>query len=139
MLAENIRKKVTSPAGGLLAPEHRVDGERVGFDLIDVFTDDQVQISHVDRESGPGVGDYRVDVPSVDRITRQAFDHRLPECYLIDKIAPSEVHSDTFVRRVRKILESSTPVITSIYHRQGSGFCSEVRTCANGPTPDFTE
>ncbi|MEZ3118110.1 nucleoside-triphosphatase [Halobaculum sp. MBLA0147] len=136
---QRVRERVTATAGGVLAPERRVDGERTGFDLVDVYTEDSVQMAHVDRESGPGVGKYRVDVPAVDRIASRAFSHAGVDYYLIDEIAPMEIHSDTFVRRVREVLDGDVPVVAAVHYRADTGFPAEVRNKSDATLFDLTD
>lgn len=136
---QQVRERVTATPGGVLAPERRVDGDRTGFDLVDVYTEDSVQMAHVDRESGPGVGKYRVDVPAVDQIATRAFSHAGVDYYLIDEIAPMEIHSDTFVRRVREALDSDVPVVAAVHYGADTGFPAEVRSRSDATVFDLTD
>jgi nucleoside-triphosphatase len=59
--------------GGLYCPEVRSDGERVGFDIVDVLIGESRLLAHAERGNGPRVGRYRVNVPGVDDICSVAF------------------------------------------------------------------
>ena len=93
-------------AGGIFCPELREDGERVGFEIVDVMTGDSRVLAHVDRSAGPSVGKYRV---------------------VVDEIAPMEVHSGEFVRGVRRVLDADDPLVAAIHYRSATGFIGEVK------------
>lgn len=138
---ERVRDGVSGTAGGLLAPEVRVDGDRVGFDLVDL-RGGRVQMARVARENGPGVGKYRVDVPAVDDLAGRALERAGVDYWVVDEIAPMEVHSDQFVRGVRAILDGDTPVVAAV-HAEAGGFPAAVRERADATlfdlgTPDTT-
>ncbi len=116
----------------------RVDGSRVGFDLVDLRDGQRVAMARVDRESGPGVGKYRVDVPVVDDLAGRAFDHPAVDYWVIDEIAPMEVHSDRFVREVRATLDGETPVVAAV-HATTDGFPAAVRGRADATLHDLAE
>lgn len=135
---DRVRDRLSATAGGVLAPEVRVDGDRVGFDLVDLRDDRRVAMARVDRESGPGVGKYRVDVPAVDDLAGQAFDHAAVDYWVIDEIAPMETHSDQFVRGVRAALDGDTPVVAAV-HATTDGFPAAVRDRADATLYDLAE
>ncbi len=116
-------------AGGVVCPERRDDGARVGFDVVDLATGDARAMARVDREAGPAVGKYRVDVAAIDAVCAAAFDRALEaaDLVVVDEIAPMEVHSDAFVRGVRRALDAERPVLAAIHARSESGFVGEVK------------
>lgn len=129
---ERVRDRLETQgyrAGGIYCPEIRSGGERVGFEIVDVMTGDGRVLAHVDRDEGPQVGSYRVDVDNVDEICSVAFPRAFEEADLlvIDEIAPMEVQSDTFVRGVRRALDSESPLIAAIHDRSTAGFIGEVK------------
>ncbi|HKL30569.1 MAG TPA: NTPase [Natrialbaceae archaeon] len=116
-------------AGGVVCPEIREDGERVGFEIVDVAAGDSRVLAHVDQPEGPSVGKYRVNVPNVDAICRTAFS-RAPDSadfLVVDEIAPMEVHSDEFVRSVRRALDGDVPLVAAVHYRSTAGFIGEVK------------
>lgn len=115
--------------GGLSSPELREDGDRVGFELVDVATGERATLAGVDRDEGPRVGTYRVDVAAVDRLAGDAIPRALDEadCVVIDEIAPMQLHSDRFVRETRRALESSVPVLAAVKGDGTDGFLGEVK------------
>jgi nucleoside-triphosphatase len=117
-------------AGGLYCPELRSDGDRVGFEIIDVVTGESRILAHVDRAAGPQVGKYRVNVDGVDEISAVAFDRTVEEVdfLIVDEIAPMEVYSDAFTQRVHRVLNADLPLVASIQYRSNEGFIGEVKT-----------
>lgn len=118
--------------GGIYAPEIREDSKRVGFEIRDVMTGESRTLAHVERDEGPKVGKYRVDVSSVDGLSKTAFKNALEDgdFVVIDEIAPMETYSDEFKHQVRRVLDSELPVIAAV-HRGGSGFVGEVKERAD--------
>lgn len=116
-------------AGGLYSPEIRVDGERVGFDLVDVATGERATLAHVDRESGPAVGNYRVDVDSVDDLAGQALSHAGTDAdlFVVDEIASMQLHSDVFVTELESLLDSDVPVLAASQSDSQFPFVEELK------------
>jgi len=128
-------------AGGVYCPEIREDGERVGFEIVDVLTGDSRVLAHVDRSGGPRVGKYRVNVAGVDGICGSAFPRALEaaDFLVIDEIAPMEVHSDAFVRGVRRVFDDEVPVVAAVHYRSTEGFVGEVKDRDDVETFEVTE
>lgn len=116
--------------GGIVSPELRTLGHRVGFEIEDLATGETAMLAHVDRDEGPSVGKYRVDVAAVDRISEQALGEAAREqvdVMLVDEIAPMETFSDVFVEATRACLDAELPVIGTIHRRGREGFIGEVK------------
>lgn len=118
--------------GGIVSPEIRTQGDRVGFEIVDVRSGETEVMAHVDLTSGPRVGKYRVDIAAVDRIADRALASLDGiDVVVIDEIAPMEVDSPVFDRSVRAALDSSTPVVAAIHQRSTAGFIGEVKERAD--------
>lgn len=116
-------------AGGIYCPDLRSDGDRVGFEIVDLATGDARVLAHVDRTEGPQVGTYRVNVAAVDAICSSAFPRAFEQAdfLIVDEIAPMEVYSDEFVQQVRRALDSDFPLVAAIHYRSTEGFIGEVK------------
>jgi nucleoside-triphosphatase len=114
--------------GGLVSPEMRDAEGRVGFRIVDLATGRDAVMAHVDREEGPSVGKYRVDVDAVDRVTEQALTaaRQDADVVLVDEIAPMEVESELFVHGVRACLDVAQPLVGTIHQASSRGFLGEV-------------
>lgn len=115
--------------GGLVCPERRHEGERVGFDVVDVATGDRATLAHVDQEEGPRVGTYRVAVDNLERIASKAFAtaRETSDVVIIDEIAPMELHSEAFVDGVEAVLAAPVPVVAAIHQRSDAGLIGRVK------------
>jgi nucleoside-triphosphatase len=115
-------------AGGVYCPEIRSDGERVGFEIVDAAGGESQILAHVDRADGPSVGKYRVDVDGVDALCAMAFERAFEaaDFVVVDEIAPMELYSETFVRQVRRALDSDLPVVAAVQYASREGFVGEV-------------
>ncbi|QCC55907.1 nucleoside-triphosphatase [Natronorubrum bangense] len=115
--------------GGLSAPDRRKDGERVGFELVDIASGDREVMADVAYTAGPRVGTYRVDVSAIDRLTRTALPAALrsADCIVIDEIAPMQLESERFVRETKRALESPTPVLAAIKDGETDGGIGDVK------------
>jgi len=113
--------------GGLICPEIRVRGTRVGFEIIDLLGGRGIlaHISGVPPDM-PRVSRYRVNLPDLDRIARAALE-RKADVLVIDEIGPMELKSDVFKASVLKALGSATPVIAAVHFRTDWGFIGGVK------------
>ena len=113
--------------GGLICPEIRVRGSRVGFGIADLLggTGILAHISDVPRDM-PRVSRYRVNLPDLDRIARIALE-RKADVLVIDEIGPMELKSEVFKDSVLKALGSETPVIAAVHFRTNWGFIGRVK------------
>lgn len=128
-------------AGGVYCPELRSDGDRVGFEIVDVMTGDARIMAYVDREEGPQVGKYRVDVAAVDAVCSSAFPRAFDGAnfLIVDEIAPMEVYSEAFVQQVRCALDADLPLIAAIHYRSTEGFIGEVKDRDDTKIVEITE
>lgn len=117
-------------AGGIVAPERREGGTRVGFDIVDLMSGRSEALARVERVTGPSVGKYRVNVPGLDSVCETAFTRAFPDAdfVVVDEIAPMEVFSDEFLRGVDRALDSTKPLIAAIHARSKAGFIGTVRS-----------
>lgn len=128
-------------AGGIFSPERREGGERVGFEIVDVASGETRVLAHVDRQSGPSVGNYRVNVPNVDAISKRAFSGTTEavDFVVVDEIAPMEVTSERFVEGVRRVLDADIPLVAAIHYRSNAGFIGAVKARSDVEVFDVTE
>lgn len=123
-VVERVRSRLADRGltpGGVVCPEIREGGERVGFEIVDVTTGESRVLAHVRRAGGPSVGKYRINVPGVDDLCEAAFPRALESAdfLVIDGIVPMEVHSDAFVRHVRTALDADLPVVAAVHYSGG--------------------
>lgn len=128
-------------AGGIYCPEVRSDGDRVGFEIVDVMTGESKVLAHVEYDEGPQVGKYRVSRANVDSVCAAAFPRAFDDADLliVDEIAPMEVYSDEFKRQVRRALDGDLPLIAAIHYHVTEGFIGEVKDRDDTETFEVTE
>ena len=104
---------------GLYSPEIRVDGARVGFELVDIATAERTTLAHVDREEGPAVGKYHVNVEAVDEFAGRVFARARThaDIVVVDEVAPMQLHSSVFVSELEGTLDSDVPVLAAVQFR----------------------
>ena len=104
--------------GGIITPEIRVKGKRIGFKVIDVYSNEEGVLASIDQKSGPRVGKYRVNLKDFERIALKALDFALNNCDVIcvDELGKMELFSEKFERKIEEILRSSKPAII-VLHR----------------------
>jgi nucleoside-triphosphatase len=115
------------PTAGFYTEELRRQGHRVGFRGVPLTAGEPCVIAHVDLPA-PRIGPYGVDVGAIDRLSAGHL-HSDPDrgvVVLIDEIGKMECLSPEFVRRVRALLDSPTPVLATV-GRGGFDFMHEVR------------
>ena len=103
---------------GLMTPEIRRDGERVGFALEDIMTGEKGLLAHVGIKDGPRVGKYGVCTEDLEKFTELSLKDLQEdvELVLIDEIGKMEMFSEGFKDAVDALLSSKTPVL-AVLHR----------------------
>lgn len=116
-------------AGGIYCPEIRKGGVRRGFRIESVSGDRSEILAHEQLDRGPKVSKYRVNVPNIDSMSREAISEAIEdfEFVVIDEIAPMEVHSEVFKEHTKRALDSEKPLLGVIHERSQSGFIGEVK------------
>jgi nucleoside-triphosphatase len=128
-------------AGGLVAPEIREGGDRVGFALRDVLTGEQRVLAHVDRDEGPTVGTYRVDVAAVDDLAGAALRRAASDAdyVVVDEVAPMQLSSDAFVAGVELALDDDQPLLAAVAASGETGFVGTVKARDDADLVTVTE
>lgn len=106
------------PAGGFYTREARVEGTRVGFDIVTL--DGRVgRLAHIESKSNIRVGRYGVDLEALDSIGVSAVQNAIDDQLLvvIDEIGPMEIYSEKFCAVVNRALSSDVMVFGTIVKR----------------------
>lgn len=115
--------------GGMVSQEILERGNRVGFKVIDILNSVEGVLAHVNRESGPQVGKYRVCLEDLERIGAKAI---LSACekadvVVIDEVGPMELYSEPFKDAVIRALDSGKIVLGTIHWRAKTSFTEMIR------------
>jgi nucleoside-triphosphatase len=103
--------------GGMLSREVRERGDRVGFEILDLWDGRRGWLAHVNQESGPLVGRYRVNMEDLDAIGAYAILRATGECDVIaiDEIGPMELYSEKFKVAVQRAMVSAKLVVGVVH------------------------
>ncbi len=115
---------------GVVTPEVREDGERVGFEMRSLSTDRTEMVASADFDREHTVGKYGVDTEAVATVTRAALDEAArskDDLVVIDEIAPMQTASQVFVENVRRVFDSETSVVAVVQEEREMGFVGKVK------------
>lgn len=103
--------------GGILSTEIREGRSRKGFKIIDVLTEEEGILAHVNQKTGPRIGKYRVNLHDLNEVGVGAISNAVEECdvVVIDEIGPMELKSDRFIEVVNDAFESEKCIIATIH------------------------
>lgn len=104
--------------GGMISREVRQRGTRIGFEIIDLKTNEKGWLAHISQPTGPQVSKYRVNLHDLDAVGVKAIQEALRKSHIvvIDEIGPMELFSQAFRRVVEDALNSSKLVTGVIHH-----------------------
>ncbi len=107
--------------GGIICPEIRSGGKRLGFNIVDLLTNEKGVLAYVCRggESGPRVGKYCVNVSDVVAIGVNAIKKALERADVvgIDEVGPMELKVPQLKSSIYEALRSSKPVLAVVHRR----------------------
>jgi nucleoside-triphosphatase len=116
--------------GGISTPELR-EGQRLGFEIVDMMTDERGILAHKNQLDGPRVSQYRVNLNDLENIGVKGIKKALEknvDFIVIDEIGKMELVSSAFQEVVWEALELqkvlgtigqiSHPFVTKVYNRE---------------------
>ncbi|MEM2321315.1 MAG: NTPase [Candidatus Bathyarchaeia archaeon] len=123
-----IREK-NFKVGGMVSQEILERGIRVGFKIIDILNNVKGILAHINRESGPQVGKYRVCLKDLEGVGARAI---LDACkkadvIVIDEVGPMELYSEPFKDAVIRALDSGKIILGTIHWRARTSFTEMIR------------
>ena len=115
--------------GGLLTREVRSHGEREGFRLIDVSTEETATLATVKKIPGPRIGKYHVDLKALGTFGANAlYNARKADFIVCDEVGPMELLSPDFRRAVTEcFIESQRPSLCVIHRRLADPVIEQLR------------
>ncbi|HLN89064.1 MAG TPA: NTPase [Candidatus Binatia bacterium] len=115
--------------GGIISREVREGYMRVGFESLDLLSGKRGWLAHVNRQSGPQVGRYRVNLDDLDNIGTAAIMQALEKCsaVAIDEIGPMELYSQNFKQAVSAALESKKLVLAVVHGKAKDQLVTQVK------------
>ena len=113
----NIIKAQGYTVGGVLSKEIIKNGERIGFDLIDISSNRKGILASIDIKVGPRIGKYRVNLIDLKEIGTKALLNSLDYCDITvcDEIGPMELFSPEFRRAIIRMINNGKIAIAIIH------------------------
>lgn len=101
--------------GGFYTEEIRVQGARVGFQLVTLDGQRNV-FAHVASQSPIRLGRYGINLVCLETIGIAAVEQAMEakQLVIIDEIGPMELYSDRFKKTVVEVLRSTHPLLSTI-------------------------
>src|ERR1700730_11351465 len=124
--------------GGILTREIRKRGEREGFRLIDIASEESEILANVSGIVGPRIGKYRVDLKTLSGLAVKALEHAKTTSDLVacDEVGPMELLSPEFRRDVRlMVLDTKKPAVCVVHKRYEDPLIKELKE--SGETSEF--
>jgi nucleoside-triphosphatase len=113
--------------GGIVSRELRINNMRVGFEFIDLTSNDRSVLASI-TGNGPKVGKYFVNVAgcrfAAERLTNAI---RNSEVIICDEIGPMELKSKEFIDSVKNLLEVEKTVIVVVHQKLQHPLTDEFR------------
>ncbi len=113
----NLLRKRGFMVGGMLSHEVRENGNRVGFEIVDLGSEKRGWLAHVNQRTGPQVGKYRVNMKDLEDVGAEAIATAASKCEIvvIDELGPMELFSQKFRNAVKNALQSSLTNIAVVH------------------------
>lgn len=118
ILVNILERLIHSRISGFYTQEIRVDGERVGFEMI-TLDGKRETISHIDFDTPIRVSRYGVSVEKIEKIGIPPIHKGIKDGHiiLIDEIGPMELLSEKLKTAIMEALDSQSIVIGTIVQR----------------------
>jgi nucleoside-triphosphatase len=105
--------------GGIVTPEIRINGRRVGFKVVDIYNGKEGILASIDKKTGIRFGKYFINLDEFEKISLNALDFASENCDLIviDEIGKMEFFSKAFREKIDELLRKQKPMIC-VLHRE---------------------
>ena len=115
--------------GGMKTQTVMEDGQRVGFECVDIVTGDSAVMAHREIESRHRILGYGIDPKALDKIGVDAIQRTIEECEIlvIDEIGKFSVESEAFVEAVREGLDRDMPTILTLHKKSRHPLLQDIR------------
>ncbi len=127
--------------GGMISREVREGGSRVGFEIVDLETEQKGWLAHVNQPAGPKISKYRVNLSDLDAIGASSILNAVADAdvVVVDEIGPMELFSLAFKEAVRRAIESEKPVVGTIHYRARDPLITAIKTSEDAEILEVTQ
>jgi nucleoside-triphosphatase len=113
--------------GGIVSRELRTNNMRIGFEFIDLITDDKNILASITGK-GPKVGKYFVNVAGCSFAAKRLMNAvRSSDVIICDEIGPMELKSKVFIDSVKSLLDVDKKVIVVVHQKLQHPLIAEFR------------
>ncbi len=121
-------RRVGIKVGGIICPEEREGGVRVGFRVVDLFSGREGWLAPVYSSSPVRVGKYGVHLEEFENIGVGAIHRAVEEADVIavDEVGPMELKSWKFKEAIERVLSSRKPSILVVHWKLQNSFARQV-------------
>jgi nucleoside-triphosphatase len=114
---------------GMISREIREQGTRVGFEIIDLCTEQKGWLAHIRQFSGPQVGKYRVNLNDLKNIGANSILNAIKnaDVVVVDEIGPMELFSQAFKDAILQAVDGTKPLLGTIHFRAQNPLISVVK------------
>lgn len=127
-IVEDLKAKGCN-VGGMISHEIRSYGERVGFEILDLSSNQRGWLAHINQQNGPKVGKYRVNIADLENVGARAILDAVQNCDVIaiDEIGPMELFSEKFKEAVKRAVECEKLVIGVVHWKTRDSLIDTVK------------
>jgi len=115
--------------GGVYCPEIRERGVRVGFEIIDLYSQAHGILASIHLQGRSRIGRYVVNIDDLTHIGVNALETAMKtaDVILLDEVGPMEMQGRDFQEAVLRALASSKPIIGVIHWRMQHPIVEAIR------------
>ncbi|MEM2136586.1 MAG: NTPase [Candidatus Methanomethylicia archaeon] len=115
----NLLKEHGFIVGGIICPEIRKNGVRIGFKVLDLISGREGLLAHINYPSQIRVGKYYVQLKSFEDVAIPALSSavKVADVIVFDEIGPMELKSDKVLRFLSSSIDK--PIILVVHWRIG--------------------
>jgi len=126
--------------GGIRTEPLLENGERLGYKVINIVTDEEGVIAHKSIDSRLRVLGYGLNIEELERVAIPAIQYAVDHCevLVIDEIGKFSVESEAFVSAVRSALEVDMPTLLTLHKKSRHPLLQDIRRRDDGRILEVT-
>jgi nucleoside-triphosphatase len=121
--------------GGMITKSIIENKKRVGFKIVDWFTEEERLFAHINMDSSYRVGKYKIDLKVLEEFgipaIRKAVDDDTIDIVVIDEVGKMELESRKFRDIVKDALDCEKPVLLTLYKKSRDALLQDIRNRNN--------
>jgi nucleoside-triphosphatase len=126
--------------GGVRTEPLLENGERLGYKVINIVTDEEGVIAHKSIDSRLRVLGYGLNIEELERVAIPAIQYAVDHCevLVVDEIGKFSVESEAFVSAVRSALEVDMPTLLTLHKKSRHPLLQDIRRRDDGRILEVT-